>query len=401
MTTVVRMLVLMSVAACASGPPGADESRTPPPISQPSLRLIGVEPPAGAAIDSTSILRATLAWRLPPAGDTLRYFITPLFGVRRGFSSSGFHEIAVKGDAGTVEVDYPLAPLLAGAGTPPRVTGAFALFKVPQPMSSDIDEDTLKVVPGRTRLRRALVATRPLARTRAVFYGQGGPATSPPGRPSLDGWVEEFLTYYGHRALAVAVDSSGTWTVGYAWGWNEPDSAITTAMRHCIDGRKRRSLSGRCEVIAFDDRVLQPGAAPPEHDLTHALDVPERVIRATEVRGTTAVLVDSVSVDLDGDGELERIDLRAASTPRAAAFVWQLAVRKRDAGFLLAEHVLPDDAMSFAVTPARSEGKPMVLLSRGNGTCGIETFIWDSEQQAFTARSLEMEPRLERARAAR
>lgn len=398
-TTAVRVLVLASVTACASGPPGTVEPRTPP-TSVPSLRLIRIEPPVGVPIDSTSTLRATLAWRVPPGGDTLQYSIMPLFGDTGPFSSRGLGGIVLDGEAGTVDVSYPLAQLMAEDGSP-RVTGAFTLFGTPLQTQSPRRQDTLVVVPGKLRMRRTVEAVRPGARTRAIFYGQGGPAASPPGRLSLGGYVEEFLTYDGHRALAIAVDSSGAWGVGFAWGSNEPDRAIDTAMRHCFDRRSRRSLSGPCEVVALDDRVLQAGAAPPDQDLMLARDVPERIIRASALRETPAALFDSASVDLDRDGELERIDLRAAPTPQEAAMVWQLTVRKRDASFLLAEHVLSDDAMSFAVTHAGSEGKPTVVLSRGNGTRGIETFSWDSDQRGFTARALEMERRLERARASR
>src|SRR5690606_22378273 len=73
-----------------------------------------------------------------------------------------------------------------------------------------------------------------VARSRAIFFNGAGPAPGPVGpRLPFDEIMEEYRSYRGHKAFAIAVASSGRRLWGYSFGFSEPDSAIARALREC------------------------------------------------------------------------------------------------------------------------------------------------------------------------
>ena len=262
------LLVLIPGAACATNPPQGSESER-----SAYVRLLEVEPSIGSRLSPEATIRVRATYRLPP--DARGHTANLMFLTENGrlVSARGDRAVDLSAPEGVIELSAdpakvlrtlrePLTAIIMIMGPPGEIEGADTipgLGPVPAEVAARLRQlrdsasrgDSLRV---RTIVRRGPMAS--VARSRRIFFNGAGPAPGTAGSTLFTEVIEEYRSYRGAKAFALAIDEeSGRRTWGYSFGFNDPDRAIARALRECRSRVERRRLTATCEVFVNADSI--------------------------------------------------------------------------------------------------------------------------------------------------
>ena len=231
-----RRILLVGLAivvlGCSRNPAPGDAA----PV-RPVVRLLEVSPPIGSRIERDTPFHVRAAYTLPP-GDGA-YHASLMFVTDGGgtvsTSTSRTPERALTGPTGTIE-------LVANAGD--------LRHELAQPLTAVV----MLIGPTAHDARRS--SGPAAARSRAIFYNGAGPSSALRG-PSLPfvQAIEEYRTYRGEKALALATDERGRRSWGFAFGFADPASAIERALSECRTRVAQREMDAECRIYARGDSI--------------------------------------------------------------------------------------------------------------------------------------------------
>jgi hypothetical protein len=99
-------------------------------------------------------------------------------------------------------------------------------------------------------------AGRAAARSRAIFYNGPGPTSALRGPPlPFDEAIEEYRSFRGHKAFALARNDAGRRIWGFSFGYSDADGAVARALEECENRVARAELIAACRIHAVNDSV--------------------------------------------------------------------------------------------------------------------------------------------------
>lgn len=75
----------------------------------------------------------------------------------------------------------------------------------------------------------------------------------------LDTSFEEYKTYGSYKAMAVAMDDDGRYSMGYASDYSSQSQANQKAIGHCTDANNKSEykVNAECEIYAIDNDIVR------------------------------------------------------------------------------------------------------------------------------------------------
>lgn len=104
-------------------------------------------------------------------------------------------------------------------------------------------------------------------KTQRCVGGNSQPTTqtqpTQPGIPAqaqakLDEYTAILASALPHKAIALAVDTSGGWAAGYSKGASSQAEANQTAIARCQEARSKNNVQASCEIYTEGDKAAQP-----------------------------------------------------------------------------------------------------------------------------------------------
>jgi hypothetical protein len=237
------------------------------------VRLLDVQPSIGSQVRPETTIRVRAEYRLPPEyrGHSANLMFLTENGALR--SAGGAH-VELNAREGVIELSAypaevqgdlrePLTAVIMIMGPPGEMVGVDTIpgmGDVPPEVAARLQQlrdsaaragDSLRV-----RARVAVARTAAVTRSRRIFFNGPGPAPGTAGATLFTEVIEEYRTYRGEKAFALAIDEeSGRRTWGYGFGFNDRDRAIARALRECRSGVERRRLTATCDVFVDADSI--------------------------------------------------------------------------------------------------------------------------------------------------
>lgn len=235
------------------------------------MRLLDVQPAIGSRLAPDATIRVRAEYRLPSdAGD---YRANLMFLTERGAltGAARVHPVELTGPEGVVELSADLAALRGDLREPltatiiimgpPRGTWRADTIAGTGAMPPDVGarlqqlRDSASRAGDSVRIRTG-VTRQSVAHSRRIFFNGAGPASGTRGSTLFSEVIEEYRSYLGAKAFALAVDEeSGRRTWGYSFGFDDADSAIARALRECESGVERRDLTATCDIFVSADSI--------------------------------------------------------------------------------------------------------------------------------------------------
>jgi hypothetical protein len=238
------------------------------------VRLLEVEPSIGSRLSPEATIRVRATYRLP--SDARGHTANLMFLTDNGalVSARGERAVDLSGPEGVIELSAdpatvtgtlrePLTAIIMIMGPPGETEGADTIpgiGPVPPEAAAHLQQLRDSASRGGDSLRvRTIAMSGPMASvawSRRIFFNGAGPAPGIGDRslPFAE-VIEEYRSYLGAKAFALAVDESGRRAWGYGFGFDDPDSAIARALRDCESGVERRDLTATCRVFVDADSI--------------------------------------------------------------------------------------------------------------------------------------------------
>jgi hypothetical protein len=234
--------------------------------------LLDVQPLIGSRVSPEATIRVRAEYRVPAEHRGYRanlMFLTERAGLR-GTAQTTVELTAPEGvielsaDLAEVPGDLsePLTAIIMIMGPPGEMEGADTISgsgDLPHELAARLQQlrDSAARAGDSVRVRRVRVApTASVARSRRIFFNGDGPAPGVVGSTLFSEMIEEYRSYGGAKAFALAIDEeSGRRTWGYGFGYNGPDSAIARALHECRSNVDRLRLAATCEVFVNADSI--------------------------------------------------------------------------------------------------------------------------------------------------
>jgi hypothetical protein len=255
--TGILMVIVILGAGCATaaapGSPSQSDATEGPVL--PVLRLIDITPADGSPVDSSTVIVARLAYHIPRFDPDRTYVISAVFAGTEGrMFNRGGGSVELRSPVGIATVRHSLERLWTSVLDPPvtPLTGSFFLVERDSAVVDMGQPPIGPRLPMGTRMAGGPVR----ARTRTFYFNGAGPArTLAVGILDV---LEEYSTYRSHKALAMAYESPGRWTYGYAFGHGSVEEASERALRECGEAAERRDITAPCRLIATDEEPVDP-----------------------------------------------------------------------------------------------------------------------------------------------
>jgi hypothetical protein len=237
------------------------------------VRLLDVQPSIGSHVRPETTIRVRAEYRLPSEYRGYRaslMFLTEN-GVLRG---AGRTNVELNAPEGVIELSAypmevpgdlsePLTAIIMIMGPPGEMDGVDTIpdmQDVPPEVAARLQQlrDSAARAGDSLRVRHRVTVTRTasVARSRRIFFNGAGPAPGIVGPTLFPEVIEEYRSYRGAKAFALAIDEeSGRRTWGYSFGFNDQDRAIARALRECRSRVERRRLTATCEVFVNADSI--------------------------------------------------------------------------------------------------------------------------------------------------